>query len=327
MRFEDPLWFLLLLPLLLRFVWLKRLFLPVTVRFSGVLELTQLSSLKARVLSRFSPWLHGLVFVLLVTAMARPQLVDSEQEVVSQGVDIMLALDTSESMLAEDFKPKNRLEVALATVKNFIQKREYDQIGLVVFGSEAYTQCPLTMDYNILLGLIDNVHINMAGGGTAIGMAMATALNRLKDQETASKIIVLVTDGENNTGDISPLGAAKLAKDIGVKVYTIGIGKDGPVPIPYHHVVYGKQYTKMMSQLDEKTLREIAQMTGGSFFRADNEEQLLQIYAQIDALEKTEIKTKTYYNYTELFPFLLWLSLFLVVVEVILSNTVFVRIP
>lgn len=250
------------------------------------------------------------------------------KEVSSEGVDIMLVLDTSQSMAAEDFKPKNRLEVAKKQVQKFITKRSSDKVGLIVFGGEAYTQCPLTLDYNVLLNFIDDIHLNMAGRGTSIGMALATGLNRLRHSEAKSKVIILLTDGENNSGEIDPLSAAKLASDMSVKVYTIGVGKEGGAPIPYEDPIYGKTYARnsmgqiVLTKIDEETLKKIAKVTNGTYFRAHDGESLEKIYEEINSLEKTKIKAKQHFSYHDFFPSIILLLLLLFMLELIIKNGV-----
>ena len=187
---------------------------------------------------------------------------DYQKEVKSDGIDIMLVMDTSQSMAAEDLLP-DRLSVAKTTVREFINKRRTDQIGLVVFGAEAFTQCPLTIDYNILINLLDDVDLSMVGDGTAIGTSIITALNRLKDSTAKSRIVILLTDGENNLGQVDPRRAAQLARDLNIKIYTIGIGQEGGAPIPFMHPIYGKMYTDFNTYLDEDTLKYIAKTTNG----------------------------------------------------------------
>ena len=179
----------------------------------------------------------------------------------------MMVLDTSRSMSAEDLQPDNRLTVAKETMKSFISKRTSDRIGLVVFGSDAFTQCPLTSDYQILSNLFNDIDFAMAGDGTAIGMALATGLNRLKESPAKSKLMILLTDGENNMGEVSPERAAELARDLGVKIYTIGVGQEGGAPVPFFHPVYGKVYSDQLTYLDEETLKSIAQTTQGEYFK------------------------------------------------------------
>jgi Ca-activated chloride channel family protein len=240
---------------------------------------------------------------------------------------MMIAVDVSGSMAAEDFKPDNRLAVAKSTIKTFVSKRNSDRIGLVIFGGDAYTQCPQTLDYDVLLELLHAVQLNDAGQGTAIGMAISTALNRIKNSVSESKVIILLTDGENNRGVISPTHAASLAKDLGVKIYTIGIGKQGGAPIPYIHPVYGKIYSNERTYLDENTLKEIASITNGKYYRAVDPSTLNKILSEINELETSKIKSIEYASYTELFPIFIGLSIFILFIEIILSNLFIIKIP
>ena len=327
MIFASPYWLLSLIPLILLIVYQSRHNSVSTLKFSDVTIFRKIENRSTKYLSLSSRFLRYLILFLIILALAKPQLVNIEKEIMNKGIDIMMILDTSGSMAAEDFQPQNRLQVAKKTMKNFISKRISDQIGLVVFGSDAYTQAPLSMDYKIIGNLFESIELSMAGDGTAIGMAIATGLNRLKDSASKSKIMVLLTDGENNAGEIDPIRASQLANDIGVKIYTIGIGKEGGAKIPYYHPLYGKVYSDVLTYLDEDTLKTIANNTNGSYFRATDTDSLTEIYQQIDALEKTEIKTKNYINYFDYFPFLLNLIAILILCELVLFNILFVVIP
>jgi Ca-activated chloride channel family protein len=275
-------------------------------------------------------FLRLLALCFLIIALARPQSVNKTTEVSGEGVDIMLTLDTSGSMKALDFHMQgletNRLDVIKQVVDDFISHREYDRIGMVVFGDEAYTQSPLTVDKDTLRMFLDWVHIGIVGDGTAIGNALATSVKRLKDQPTKSKVIILLTDGRNNAGEVSPLQAAKIAKEFNIKVYTIGVGSTGLVPYP-EETPFGVRKVYARLDIDEDTLKQIADITGGKFFRATDTEELKQIYSTIDKLEKSEIKTKEYKDYLELFPFFVICGLFLLVTEVLLDRVILIRIP
>jgi Ca-activated chloride channel homolog len=334
MRFKDPWMFLLLLfwlPMILVYVRRERKFRP-AIRFSD------LASVKKMPPSVFVRARHILLvlrllgFGLLVVAAARPQKGHTDEEVSTEGVDIILVLDISESMRALDFKPDNRLTVAKKTIREFVNKRSSDRIGLVVFGARSFTKCPLTLDYNVLDQLIDDVDFTEFSVKTAIGTAIATAANRLKDSPAKSKVIILLTDGSNNAGDIPPLTAAKAAAQLGMKIYTIGVGKKGKVPMPVTvqnpFTQETRQEVRMMeSDLDEKTLRAIADSTGGTYFRAESAEKLSEIYSQIDKMEKTEIKTTIYTSFEEKFYPWLWAGFILLMLEMILQHTRFRRIP
>jgi Ca-activated chloride channel family protein len=249
--------------------------------------------------------LSTALVVLLSIALARPQMSNRLQSESTEGIDIMMALDVSGTMLGEDLKP-NRLEAAKAVAKEFVSSRPNDQIGLVLFAGESFTQCPLTTDHTVLFDLFESVQFGLIEDGTAIGLGLANAVNRMKDSPTKSKVIILLTDGSNNRGDIDPQTAAEIAKTYGIRVYAIGVGsysKEVKVPI---HTPYGVQYGTMSSEFDETTLRNIAQLTGGEYFRAKDNKTLRAIYGQIDQLEKTKIRVREYSKRTEHFmPFLL----------------------
>ncbi len=271
--------------------------------------------------------LRVLTLSLFIVAFARPQAGTENREVTSEGIDIMLALDTSGSMRAEDFKPENRLNVAKEEIKKFVSKRESDRIGLVVFSQTSFTQCPLTLDYGVLLNFLDQVHFGMIKDGTAIGMALANCINRLRESPSKTKVIVLLTDGVNNAGEIDPLTAATIAKTMGVKIYTIGIGKPGNAMYPVDDPIFGKRYVYLPNEIDEDVLKQIAEKTGGQYFRARSEKELAQIYSDIDKLEKTKIKVNEYTQYKELFPNLVYFGLAFLVLEILLSQTIFRKIP
>jgi Ca-activated chloride channel family protein len=268
-----------------------------------------------------------LVLVLLVLAATRPQTGRSESSIETEGIDIALVLDTSGSMQAQDFQPKNRLHVAKEVVKEFISKRKHDRIGLVVFSAQALSQCPLTLDYDVLLGLVDRVDFGMLEDGTAVGVALATACNRLKDSKAKSRIVVLLTDGQNNTGIISPATAADIAKSLGIKVYTIGVGTRGMAPYPVDDPLFGRRLVQVQVDLDEETLQSIAKTTGGEYFRATDAEELSEIYGKIDELEKTKIETRTFTNYTDKYMLFALPALLLLVLELSLGESLLREMP
>ncbi len=255
-----------------------------------------------------------LAFACLVAALARPQLGYAWEESLTEGIDIQLALDVSGSMGAEDFQPKDRVTVAKQVVKEFVGGRPGDRIGLTIFSGAAMTRAPLTTDRDMLGLIIDSVELNTLPDGTAIGVALASAAARLKDSAAKTKVIVLVTDGVNNAGAIDPISAAALCKGLGIKVYTIGVGSAGrvPVPIPVQDPLTGKIVTRrymMNVPVDEVLLRQISQRTGAQFYRATDREGLRRIFAEIDRLEKTPLQVKRYVRYTEAFPPLVWAAL------------------
>jgi len=328
-KFANPMFlaFILAVPLML-FFYLKRFKgRKASIRYSDlglVKRLKPSSRLRQRHVTII---LRSLVIVLLAVALARPQSGRKFQEVLSEGIDIILVLDISGSMKAEDFKPQNRLHVAKEVIKDFIRGRQTDRIGLVVFSRQSFTQCPLTLDYGVLLNFLDKVDFGMIEDGTAIGMALANAVNRLRESQAKSRIIVLLTDGINNAGEIDPLTAADVAKTMEVKIYTIGAGKPGSALYPIQDPIFGKRYVYMRNEIDEETLRKIAQLTGGQYFRAKDETGLKAIYDQISEMEKTEIKVKEYMQYNELFAYFASLGLLLFAGEIFLANTRFRKIP
>ncbi|HZY39590.1 MAG TPA: VWA domain-containing protein [Mucilaginibacter sp.] len=262
---------------------------------------------------------RSLAIAALIFALARPQSSLSWQDSTTEGIDIMIASDISGSMLAEDFQP-NRLEAGKNIAIDFIKSRPNDRIGLVIFSGESFTQCPLTIDHDVLVNLYKDVHYGMIEDMTAIGDGLATAVNRLKGSEAKSKVIILLTDGSNNTGAIAPLTAAQIAKTFGIRVYTVGIGTHGYAPIPVQ-TAFGVQYQKMPVDIDEGTLKKIADATGGKYFRATDNHALQNIYSQIDKLEKARIQVTQYHKKTELFlPFAL-AALLLLSLEFISKNT------
>jgi len=275
--------------------------------------------------------LRVLVIILLVFALARPQSGKAHSKVTTEGIDIVLALDVSGSMLAEDFqlknKRRNRLYVAKEVVKDFIEWRENDRIGMVVFAGQAYTQCPLTLDYDVLLQFLEKVEIGMVEDGTAIGSAIGVCVNRLKSSKAKSKVVILLTDGRNNAGGIDPLTAAELSKTFGMKIYTVGAGTKGLAPYPVKNLFGLKTYRSIQIDIDEEGLTEIAKITGGKYFRATDTASLKEVYQQIDSLEKTKMEEAKYTEYSELFIYLLIPALGILLFEVVLANTRFRRIP
>lgn len=334
MTFKNPYFFLLLIfviPMIWLYILRERKY-KVSVRFSDLSIIKKLPSSPFLKMRHVLPVMRVVGFCFLVIALARPQKTHTEVDVSTEGVDIMLVLDISESMKALDFKPENRLVVAKRNMKDFVMKREHDRIGLVLFGSRAFTRCPLTSDYGVVLQMIEDADFTDFSNATAIGTAVATAANRLKDSPAKSKVIILLTDGANNAGDIPPLTAAQAAGELGIKVYTIGVGKEGMVPFPVEVIdrMTGKRHTRiqnMESDLNEKELAEIARLTGGAFFRAQNSEALKEIYEEIDKMEKTEIKSISYVSHSEYFYPWLWIGFLIIMAEMLLQKTIFRRIP
>lgn len=326
-HFQDPwlLLFLLGLPLLA----LKRRK-GAAINFSSIATLKALSPPRVDVYAGLPFLIRFLALALLIFALARPQEGHKSTEIISVGVDIMLALDTSGSMRALDFiedeKRVTRLSIVKGVVSNFIENRPNDRIGMVVFGEHAYTQCPLTLDQDILQSFLSKLEIGMAGDSTAIGSAIGIAVKRLKDLQSKSKVIILLTDGRNNAGSLPPLQTAQMAKTFGIKIHTIGVGTKGKAPFLVNSV-FGQRYVYQEVDIDETTLKEISKVTGGQYFRATDLESLKNIYQQIDEMEKSEVKVIDHSEYTELFYFFLVPGLLLLLLEVALSNTLLRRIP
>lgn len=274
--------------------------------------------------------LRIVAFVMIVLVLARPQTTNNWQNTEIEGIDIMMAVDVSTSMLAEDLKP-NRLEAAKAVASEFINGRPNDNIGLTIFAGEAFTQCPLTVDHGVLLNLFHSIRGDIAQrglieDGTAIGMGLANAISRLKDSKAKSKVIIILTDGSNNRGDISPLTAAEIAKQFGIRVYTIGVGTNGTAPYPMPTYA-GVQYVNIPVEIDEKTLSQIAGTTDGNYFRATSNSKLKEVYKEIDKLEKTKLNVKEFSKREEAFlPFAL-MAFLCVLLELVLRNTVLKKIP
>lgn len=330
-EFKTPL-VLILIPILLGFFWhdLRR-------REGASFIFSSLSLMKEIELTWRVRWgflpsaLRVLALVFLVVALAGPQKLLSQSKVTSEGIDIVLALDVSGSMSAEDYVVNgqriSRLEISKNAVENFIKQRTDDRIGLIVFGSQAYSVCPLTTDHQWLLENLRQIRIGLIEDATAIGSGIATSLLRLRQSKAKSKIIVLLTDGVNNSGKIDPLTAAKTAQALGVKIYTIAAGTTGIVPFPVTDEFGNRHYEQAQFDLDEDTLKKIASMTGAQYFRASDAQSLRNIYAQIDKLEKTKIENKGYKQYEPLFWYFVDAALILLLLELILTNTIFLKIP
>ena len=326
-QFASPifLWLLLLVPLLGFLAFRRKR--EAAIKFS---DITLLRGAKESPRARRRKWLPILriiAVVFFIFALARPQSGKKTTEVTSEGIDIMLVLDISSTMKSEDFKPQNRMYVAKEVIKEFVKGRQNDRIGLVIFAGQAFTQCPLTLDYGVLLTFLDQVDFGMVEDRTAIGMGLATAVNRLRDSKAKSRIIILLTDGINNAGEIDPQTAADIAHALGIRVYTIGVGKPGKAPYPVEDPVFGKRYIYLDNELDEAQLTKIAEITGGKYFRAKTEDMLKNVYDQISQLEKTKVKIKEYLQYDEHFPYLLMLGAIALLLELMLRETLLRRLP
>lgn len=268
---------------------------------------------------------------LMIAALARPQWGMSKTNVLTEGINIVLAVDLSESMAALDFrsggKIVNRLEAVKGVVRDFVRKRNGDRIGMVVFGTNAYTQLPLTRDYNAVISVLERLEIGAAGKKTAVGDAVGISIKRLADVESKSNVVILLTDGRSNSGELSPEAAAEVAAQKGIKVYTIGVGGKGKAPFLVRGSFFGERYVYQQVDIDEDALREIAKKTDGLYFRAENTEGLEKIYDTIDRLEKTEVEVQQFAEYRELYPFFLFPALLLLSLWMILTNTRYLKIP
>lgn len=303
---------------------------PPAITYSMTSRMVHLAGARNQVMARLPTILRGFVLALLVLTAARPQLYNVSRDVRSPGVDIMLCLDTSGSMQALDFKlgdePVTRLTAVKKVVTDFIKKRETDRIGLVVFGQEAFTQSPLTVDKGLLLGLVDKMEIGMAGDRTAIGSAIAVGGKRLKDLKAQSKILILLTDGRHNAGEITPLAAAEAVRALGVKIYTIGVGGKGPAPFRVKTFL-GTRLVHQQVDLDEDTLKKVAETGDGKYFRAADSRELSEIYDIIDRAEKTEVKVKEFFHFRELYAYFLVPALILFGLEILLNTWILRVIP
>ena len=327
-RFEDP-WLLLIL-LSLPILILRERTIASVINYSSLASLKAVSQHHSKIKAMVPIILRCLAITLFIIAFARPQEGHKRTEILSQGVDIVLAIDTSGSMQALDFKKNatqvTRLSVVKDVVAEFVKNREMDRIGMVVFGANAFTQCPLTLDQNILLSFLDKLKIGMAGDATAIGSAIGISARRLKDLKSKSKVIILLTDGRNNSGAISPLQAAEIAKSLGIKVYTIGVGKRGKAPFLVDSI-FGKRLIYQNVDIDEEVLNKISKMTDAKYFRATDLKSLKDIYKQIDLLEKSEVKSIDHSEHKELFHYFLIPGLILLLTEIVFSNSFLRRLP
>jgi Ca-activated chloride channel family protein len=332
MSFAHPILLLLLLLLPLA-AWLKgRRGQTPAFLYSSVKLVEGLTRGKRSRAGGFLAALRWIVLTIFIVALAQPRLMKSTTEVKASGVDIVIALDMSGSMISEDFVVKgqrvNRFNMARSVVKSFIDKRPNDRIGLVVFATQAYIATPLSLDHDFLQENLDRLEIGaIPENSTAIGDALGTSVNRLRDLKSKSKIIILATDGQNNSGKIQPLMAADAAQALGAKVYTVGIGEQGSAPMPVFMNGQKVGYQNVAVDVDEDTLQKIADKTGGKYYRADNAEKFQKIYAEIDKLEKTEATVNKYTEFKELFPYFVTAGLLLWLLEIILAHTILRRLP
>jgi Ca-activated chloride channel family protein len=319
------LYVLLIIPVMIAWYIFRGMKIQSSVKYSSVNIFKDIPSTLREKLRHIPFAVRLLAIGLLIVALARPQNFNSGENVTTEGIDIAMVLDISGSMLAEDLKP-NRLEAAKNVIDNFIEGRISDRIGLVVFSRDAFTQCPLTIDYSVLRNLLLQIHSGMIEDGTAIGNAIANGINRLKDSNAKSKIIILVTDGVNNSGEVDPISAAEMAKAFGIRVYTIGVGTRGEAPYPVQ-TPFGVRYQMMPVEIDEAVLQKISDITDGKYFRATNTQALKEIYDKIDKLEKTKIEITSYKNASEKYHSWLWWGLILLLVEMVLSKTILRKLP
>ncbi len=328
-HFHSPwaLWLLLLVPLLAWDALRRESRRRASIRFPGAGDFSSLPQSWAHRFRHLPLALRLLALTALVVALARPQASQSFEETDTLGLDIALVLDVSSSMRTMDFQPRNRLFVAKQVLEKFVLGRKHDRISLVVFAGRSYTQCPPTLDYDVLVGLLRQVDFGRVQDGTAIGTGLLNAANRLRGFGSKGKVMILLTDGVNNSGEVSPVTAARAASALGIKVYTIGVGKDGEQPLEVDDPVYGRQVVMVKTEIDEPMLREIAQITGGKYYRAQNSEALDAIYHEIDGLEKVEIKTSRYTQYREIFPSIAAMGVILLLIAIILAHTRFRRAP
>jgi Ca-activated chloride channel family protein len=331
MTFAYP-WMLLLLLAVPVIAWLKgRRKQQAAFLYSSIQLVRGLVGFKRSAAGMILPKLRWLALIALIIGLARPQMFEGETIVKASGIDIVVAVDLSKSMAAEDFEVQgrrvNRLEIAKGVLEQFIAKRPVDRIGLVAFAGRAYIASPMTLDHDFLLQNLERLNMNTIEDGTAIGSGLSASLNRLRDLKSKSKIVILMTDGQNNSGKIPPLTAAEAAETLGIKVYTIGVGTRGMAPMPYVDVFGQRRDQLVQVNIDEETLTGIADKTGGRYFRADNTDTLIGIYDEIDQLEKTDIEMKKYLEYTELFPWFVLPGLTLLLLEILLAHTIWRRLP
>lgn len=331
MRLASP-WWLLLLPLV-PFVVVRagRATRRAAVRFPSLGALKAVAPRGAGHRRAILGWLRAAALVCIVAALARPQMGTAEAILRREGVDIVLAVDVSGSMLAEDFSLEgsraSRIDAVKSVVREFVTARPEDRVALILFAGRPYTQCPLTLDHGWMLQNLDRASVGMIEDGTAIGSGLASAVERLRVSPAKSRFVVLLTDGQNNAGRISPLTAADAAAALGVKVYTVGAGTRGVAPYPVRDLFGNKVYRPMPVDIDEDTLGKIASRTGGRYFRAEDTESLRKIYREIDAAEKTPFEAPQYLDYRELYPWLVWPALALLLTEIVLAHTALRTLP
>jgi Ca-activated chloride channel homolog len=332
MTFAHP-WLFLLLLLLPVFAWLKgKRGRPPAFLYSSVQLVRAVLNVSRSRSGGFLAALRWFALAIFIVALTQPRLTKSQTQMKASGIDIAVAVDLSGSMASEDFEVAggrlSRIDMAKAVLKKFIDKRPSDRIGLIAFATDAYIAAPLTLDHGFLEQNLDRLELDVIDGShTAIGSGLSTAINRLRDLKSKSKIVILMTDGQNNAGKLAPLTVAEAAQTLGVKVYTIGVGMRGNAPMPVQDMFGRKVYQMVPVDIDEDTLTQIANMTGGKYYRADNAEHFQQIYAEIDKLEKSEAVVKKYTEFNELFAWFVSAGLAVLLTEQILKNTLMRRLP
>ncbi len=330
LRFANPEFLILLAIIPFMILWYLRNHVKAggTLRFSNLGIIKNIRKTPSKRYRHILFIFRLIVIILLIIGFARPQSGTKEEQIVTEGIDIILAMDVSGSMLAEDLaRNKNRLDVTKEVATQFIKERTNDRIGMVVFSGKSFTQCPLTLDYGIVLNFLKEIHVGMIEDGTAIGMAIANCANRLRASKAKSKVVILLTDGRNNRGELDPLTAAQIAKALNIRIYTVGAGKRGEALYPFEDPFLGKRYVPMKVDIDEEVLTKIAAITGGKYYRATDKTSLANIYSEIGELEKTKIEVKEFTRYRELFANFLALAFGVLMLEIVLANTRFRKIP
>lgn len=329
MTYKDPLFLLLLIPAILfclafLLTWIGK---EPTLKYSSLQLVKSAGGKKVRIRRLVPALLRLTTLVFLILALIRPQTGTGEEKSTKHVIDIMLSLDISGSMATLDFHPDNRLVAAKIEAKRFIEGRKNDRIGLVIFAGQSFTQCPLTIDHQAILALLEKVQMGMVEDGTAIGLGIGNAVNRLKESQAKSKVIILLTDGVNNAGEIDPETASDLAKQYNIKLYTIGVGKEGTAFIPMNDPRFGPRLRQVETQIDEKMLNRISEKTGGKYFRAQDERALRNIFKEIDRLETTEITVEKFMHFDEKYFLFLWPAFFILLIEIAWSHLLAVKIP
>jgi Ca-activated chloride channel family protein len=319
--FAQPafLYLLILVPLMIMFYIFRRNRTTASLRVPGLQQFVNSKTTFRHLLRHILFGFRVAAVCFLIIVLARPQSTNNYQDVSTEGIDIVLALDISGSMLSQDFRP-NRLEASKNVATEFISGRPYDRIGLVIFSGESFTQCPITTDHAVLINLLREIKSGMIEDGTALGDGLATAVNRIKDAKSKSKVIILLTDGVNNMGMIAPLTAAEIAKTYGIRVYTIGVGTQGVAPYPVQ-TPFGIQYQDIPVEIDEAVLKQIAQMTDGKYYRATDNEKLVQVYSEIDKMEKSRIDVRQFKVRDEKYLSYALIAFCLIISEIVMRNT------